>query len=407
MARGGSTTSLAFTRPQDLCCFAFNALKPEWPRRLLAISHRSADVKAVLIEMGLWQSSRCAIDANYVPSWETNTGMMWGLFAAVPVIARVKSATYQNSIWCQREMEVTNYLGEYSDFMSDRWLLDVEDTRLRGLDSVSVVWEKRDENPGGEGGLFSSFPALCQVWSPRLMPEWEVKLFRAAAALRIINAFLSDVALTNSLALRIYSGLDLPTSAPAPTNNADGWQTYAAVFRDLRSVVGNESGKLPICLPATYSGEDRLIDEELWQRIPDMSGGAYELRDLLVAIEWLRTEWPLMVQQRSGDFIVLNCQSLTKDIWSNSAELSLFRGLAAIRMPSPIWFLQLGGQEVENWPLVGERPIFTEHVATQFKWMMEMFFERRESESRYPTDSGLSLSPEVLELYAQGKPPDQ
>lgn len=85
-------------RPQDLECFAFNALKPEWPRRLLGISHRSADVKAALIKMKVWRSSRCGIDANYVPAWETNTGMMWGLFAAAPAIARSRRrATWSRS----------------------------------------------------------------------------------------------------------------------------------------------------------------------------------------------------------------------------------------------------------------------------------------------------------------------
>jgi hypothetical protein len=34
-------------RPADLACAASASVKPEWPRRLLAISHRSAEVKPV------------------------------------------------------------------------------------------------------------------------------------------------------------------------------------------------------------------------------------------------------------------------------------------------------------------------------------------------------------------------
>jgi len=74
-------------RPKDLCCFALNATKPDWPRRVLAISHRSKDVKPVLRNMQAWRAGRIAIDANYIPSWETNIGMIWGLFAATPVIS--------------------------------------------------------------------------------------------------------------------------------------------------------------------------------------------------------------------------------------------------------------------------------------------------------------------------------
>ena len=78
-------------RPADIVCLAFSATKPEWPRRLLAISHRSFEVKPQLRKMGVWKSARCAIDATYVPSWETNTGMIWGLFAATPALVRVRT----------------------------------------------------------------------------------------------------------------------------------------------------------------------------------------------------------------------------------------------------------------------------------------------------------------------------
>jgi hypothetical protein len=43
-------------RPQDLACFAFSALSPAWPRRAVAVSHRSAEAKPVLTTLKLWNS---------------------------------------------------------------------------------------------------------------------------------------------------------------------------------------------------------------------------------------------------------------------------------------------------------------------------------------------------------------
>ena len=83
-------------RPADIACFAFSALRPEWPRRLLAISHRSAEVKPTLATLRNWSSARSAIDATYVPAWETNTGMIWGLFAPTPALVRVHTPTYND-----------------------------------------------------------------------------------------------------------------------------------------------------------------------------------------------------------------------------------------------------------------------------------------------------------------------
>jgi hypothetical protein len=392
------------TRPQDLSCFAFNAVKPEWPRRLLAISHRSADVKLTLVQMKLWNSPYCAIDANYVPSWETNAGMMWGLFAAPLAIARIESPLYKDSVWCRRELEITDYLVDHSDFLPERSVIDVPYASLRDLDNVSSAWEQPTET-NQPVGVLNSFPPLCTVWSPQPMPEWQVKLFRAAAALRVINVFFSDPSLTNSVADSIYSGMEFP--GPAPTNNPDGWHSYAAIFRDLRSIIDSDSQKSPIHLPSTYSPEDMAKDRELANRIPDLSTGAYALPDVLVAFEWLRTQWPIMVEQRRGDFIVLNCQQLTKELWSSAVEVSLQRGLSSVRATGPLWFLQSAGQEVETWPLVGDRPIFTQHVRDQFGWLMELFPEEQASQSQYPADSGLDLSPELTELCKRGSTPQQ
>ena len=61
-------------RPADIVCFAFSAIKPEWPRRLLAISHRSFEVKPRLRHMGVWNSARCAIDPSHGARSRTSDG---------------------------------------------------------------------------------------------------------------------------------------------------------------------------------------------------------------------------------------------------------------------------------------------------------------------------------------------
>ena len=42
-----------------------------------------------------------------------------------------------------------------------------------------------------------------------------------------------------------------------------------------------------------------------------------------------------------------------------------------------MWIIQLAGQDVDFWPLIGEVPIFTEHTQAQFGWMLEASFDRQ------------------------------
>ena len=152
-------------RSQDLACFAFNAVKPDWPRRYIALSHRSMDAKPILQTMKAWISSLFAIDANYAPSWETNTGMVWGLFAATPVLIRIQSPNYAASEWCEREAELIRYLEETCDFMPRRWVFDLSvEEALANLDRVVDTWRPlsdkfsvvdRPEAPALEPGLRS------------------------------------------------------------------------------------------------------------------------------------------------------------------------------------------------------------------------------------------------------------
>ena len=167
-------------RPCDLACFAYNAVKPDFPRRTLAISHRSADVKATLIEMDIWGAARVAIDATNVPAWETNTGLVWGLFASTPAVLRVASAGYDASLWCRRERELTQYLLERCDFMSERWIGDVSLAGLRALDGAAI------------GSGTREFPPMTDLWTVDPAPRWELRMLRVAGLLRMLNAVLRD-----------------------------------------------------------------------------------------------------------------------------------------------------------------------------------------------------------------------
>src|SRR5262249_30027625 len=151
------------------------------------ISHRSQDVKTTLRGMHVWRAGRIAIDANYVPSWESNVGMVWGLFAATPAIARIRSPTYQESVWCRRELELTDFLLRRIDFLTKRWIIDLKESDLWRLEAIVQIWNpavlKAPPSPLPE------FPPVIEVCSPSLMPVWEIRMLRASAALRLIHAF--------------------------------------------------------------------------------------------------------------------------------------------------------------------------------------------------------------------------
>ncbi len=390
-------------RPADVVCFAFSATKPEWPRRLVAISHRSADVKPQLRHMGVWQSSRCAIDATYIPSWETNTGMIWGLFAASPALIRVRTAGYETSVWCRREAEMIGHLLDRADFHAGRCAADIERAQLETLDKweIGVRGRRRD----GVSAIQPEFPAFgLTVWSPRPAPEWELSLLRAAGALRAMSAFIGDAATVNRAVDELRGGLGDLTPIPAPTNHPDGWRAYAAIFGSLGALTGSAADdRSPLRLPETYTDDDVARDRALCDLIPDLSTGSPSLGDVLVAVEFLRSIWPVMVDQGRGRFLILNLQGLSQRQWKANPSWSLHRGLAALRgLPVPLWFLQQGDQGLSDWGLPGDPPILTEHVDAQFGWMLEAHPDPTEWRARYPDDSGLDVSASLRALCQPG-----
>jgi hypothetical protein len=231
------------------------------------------------------------------------------------------------------------------------------------------------------------------------MPPWQVRMLRASAALRLIHAVFggSTPDQVNRLALHLLAGGDVPL--PTPTNNSDGWRAYGEVFRGVNEINGVALGELAVSLPNDYDASQGEIDLQMAQIVPDLQPGRVALGDVLVALEWLRVEYPQYAGRRRGDYLAINCQRLTRQMWESDEEVSLFRGLAALRsrLPVPLWIIQQQGQEAECWPLLGDDvPIFTEHVEAQFGWMLEINFEPRDAQQRYPQDSGMVLAAALL-----------
>ncbi|WP_214413399.1 hypothetical protein [Sphaerisporangium fuscum] len=391
-------------RPQDLACFAFNAAKPDWPRRAVGVSHRSGDAKAVLARTELWASGGCAIDATCVPSWETNTGMMWGLFSTTPAVVRLRSPRYQESVWCLREAELTRHLVERADFLAERWVLDVDLLDLRLLDDSYSTWTRppREPFPSASGPRREppAFPPPHEVWTPRPMPAWETAMLRAGAALRVINTIMAGADLTNRFVAQFLLG-DTDFPGPAPMNSPGGWHDYRAIFRELQAVCDPGATAAAVRLPSGYSAEQMALDLEMLDRMPDLGDGAAALEDVLVAYEFLRTEWPCRAAGRRGAVLAIDCRPLSGERWTPDETLSLHRGLLAVRTPVPVWLIQSAGQEVERWPVAGDPPIFTEHVPGQFSWMRETALGRDEARSLFPTVSGLDLSPALRDRCAR------
>jgi hypothetical protein len=95
---------------------------------------------------------------------------------------------------------------------------------------------------------------------------------------------------------------------------------------------------------------------------------------------------------------------LTKKEWEDAEEVSMYRGLAAMRarLPVPLWTIQLAGQDVETWSPMGEFPIFTEHTDAQFGWMKQSSFDRQDVQPSYAERSKMILAP-ALDARCRGR----
>jgi len=376
----------ASVRPQDLACFAFAALSPAWPRRAVAVSHRSAEAKPILSRLNMWKSPHAAVDASYVPAWETNLGMIWNLFAPVPLIARIGSPAYFESEWCRREHEMFQYLIDHADFLEGRAILDIGVGQLAELDAS--LFENASERSGpARLKPFSApkdeFPPFSLVLVGEVPSEIDLAILRAAGALRLINLLTRDPELANEVAGHAAAGYDI--GVDAPTNNPDGWAAYGELFRDLEAAsLSHQPGKLPIAekiqpgkagrplqlkLPHDYPAQDVQLDLVTAEHIPDLSGGQYRLADILAALEWERTLLLWFNNEDYGDKVMVDVSGFSAGDWSTLPHFSVGRGLVALNGFSPIWIMQRAGQNAHLWPGFNGQPIFTRHFDDQFKWL--------------------------------------
>lgn len=382
----------AMVTPPDLACFAFAAMSPAWPRRAVAVSHRSAEAKPALSRLNMWKSPHIAIDASYVPAWETNTGMIWNLFAPVPLIVRVKSPGYLASEWCRRENEIFQYLIDHADFLEGRAIIDVGVDKVAELDTSLF----QSSPPGGSSVRAKSLPVPVDEFPPvslvlvgRVPSPIDLAILRAAGALRLINLPVRDPIQANKVASDAAAG-DAIDMEP-PTNNPDGWAAYGEVFRDLEAAAPPSAlGKRPIVeklrhraarqllslrVPDDYPTLDMEVDRIGALQIPDLSDGQYHLADVLAALEWRRTVLAWFMDEGFGDKVIVDLVGYRVEDWNTLANFSLARGLLALNSPSPTWIMQQAGQNAHLWSGFREHPIFTSHTDDQFGWLKPVIID--------------------------------
>ncbi len=375
----------------DLACFAFAAMSPAWPRRTVAVSHRSAEAKPALSRLNMWKSPHIAIDASYVPAWETNTGMIWNLFAPVPLIVRVESPGYLASEWCRRENEIFQYLVDHADFLEGRAIIDIGVDKVAALDTSlfqggaarsSSVRAKPFPVPTAE------FPPLSLVLVGRVPSAIDLAILRAAGALRLINLLVRDPVRANKVASDAAAG-DAIDIEP-PTNNPDGWAAYGEVFRDLEAAVPPTQGKrpiveklrrraarqlLPLRVPDDYPALEMEVDRMGALQIPDLSDGQYQLADVLTALEWRRTVLEWFINEDFGDKVIVDLIESSAEDWNTLANFSVARALLALNGLAPTWIMQQAGQNAHLWSSFREHPIFTSHVDDQFSWLKPVIMD--------------------------------
>jgi hypothetical protein len=53
----------------------------------------------------------------------------------------------------------------------------------------------------------------------------------------------------------------------------------------------------------------------------------------------------------------------------------VIRGVNRVQTSVPLWILQRADQRVDEWPGIGDNPIFTQHFDKQWNWMWERLHE--------------------------------
>lgn len=384
----------ADTRVQDLASFAFSAVRPHWPRRLLALSHRSRDVKRELMQLEAWGNFRYSIDALFPPHWESNVGTVWGLFSAVPGLVRIPSSHYDESEWCRREREIFDYLCDEDDFLRGRRVIELDAAHLPLLDA-QVPPAAEDFGPLAKPG---QFPPLTSVFIVYPFEAWECRLLACAAVTRMLFLQLRTAADTAFVCHRLAQG-DLP-GAPPLTNHPDGWAPVAALLRTFAQEWGDGLDTFPMAIDeAHYTADDVARDVASAGTLIDLSDGLIDQPAAFAALEWNRTIVPSQIGNgRYGRFFAIDYRRIDAERW-RSDEHMVIRGVNRVHTAAPLWILQRADQRVDEWPGIGTNPIFTQHAEKQWGWMTELLHAVQWPDL-YRTESKLLFAPKLAAACA-------
>jgi hypothetical protein len=380
-------------RTQDLATFAFSALRPHWPRRLIGLSHRSMDIKEPLSATRAWANFRFSIDAYFFPQWETNVATVWGLFSTTPMLIRVPSEHYEDSVWCRRERELFEYLRDQDDFLAGRFFLELPQSHLQTLEVVLPTTAGSRFLSNGKGPFpikAGQFPFLTPVFTLFPFEPWENRLLACVAAVRLIYLTLRDAGITEFTCRLLATG-----SVPPPpfilTTHPNGWSSVMKLFADVYREWADGRDRFPV----TVDSNDYPPDEEAgnplrWHfdysdkptrdvyslpTILDLSDGLVDETDVLAAFEWHRTVLPAIIgNYKYGSFFSIDYRGLTEEVWAREERFMVIRGVNRIRTAVPFWY-QSAGQRVDEWKGMGSNPVFTEHVPGQWDWMMDLLDE--------------------------------
>lgn len=356
-------------RLADVATFAFAAIAPWWPRPSLALSHRSGDTKPQLMKLGLWRAPDVAIDAMTVPTGESNTGMVWRLFAATPAIARVRSETYTASLWCRREVELTQYLLDHSDFLRGRIVADVSVQQTisvdRAMSSRNLLPDRSEQNQ-------PLFPPSTLVLDVPSYPPLIIGVLAAVCTLRLLRTHYGDTGVANRIADELVAGR--PVDLPPPTNHPQGWIIHYAAF----AVLGRYSRrhKSPVRLSRRYPRAEAALDmTEIAEQVPDLTQAQAGGVDILAALEWNREIRRWFSEHWGSRRTVIDCRRFDVSGWSDDPRHAVKRGMLQLRSEALTFVMQVAGQSVDSWPGLGynDPPILTVHLPDQHSWIDASF----------------------------------
>lgn len=372
----------AFLTPADLACFAIDSLLPLYPRPVIAVSHRGADAKTALAASKAWGSNEVLLDATFQPVWQTNRAMVWSLFAATPVLCKIRSTSYADSEWCCRESELFEHLTVTADFLYGRRVIEIDLDSIALLEKAAVTNRKTHRWFNVAAGLDSPPTEL------RRMETWQGVMIMAASAARFTG---------RAMALAAYEGhapsdlanllLDILYSSDEDAIPGGDFWSFQGGWHRLSATLRAGAAELDLKGPLARVVKDETVEDvALWyetmaKHLPNLQITELDPCDFCAAIEWREHLEPHLRKHDAGTVLenqpaVIDLRDTNADEWRSHAGWTVARGLIALRPPYPVVVRQRAGQEVERWPLFREIdiPIFTEHLPDQRLPQGEVFF---------------------------------